>query len=61
MEKLLKDVELKILRSRQIITENEIAIMVGDLVVAEDVRTRTRRVIDAKSILAESKKRILKG
>lgn len=61
METLLKDSELKVLRSRGIITEDEVALWVGDLIVAENVCNRDRRVIEAKNVLAESKKRILKG
>jgi abortive infection bacteriophage resistance protein len=61
MERLLKDAELKILREQGIISEDEIALWVGDLVVAENVCNRNRRVIQAKTVLAESKRRILKG
>ena len=61
MEKLLKDSEQKVLRSRNIISEDEVALWVGDLIIAENVCNRSRRVIEAKNILAESKKRILKG
>ena len=61
MERLLKDSELKVLRSRGVISDNEIALWVGDLIVAENVCDRSRRVIEAKNILAESKRKILKG
>tara|TARA_R110001583_G_scaffold7985_25_gene39084 strand:+ start:1842 stop:2027 length:186 start_codon:yes stop_codon:yes gene_type:complete len=61
LEKLLKDSEQKVLRSRNIISEDEVALWVGDLIIAENVCNRSRRVIEAKNILAESKKRILKG
>lgn len=61
MERLLKDTELKILRSSGLISEDEIALRVGDLIVAENVCNRNRRVIEAKNVLAESKRRILKG
>tara|TARA_A100001011_G_C13866293_1_gene657103 strand:+ start:256 stop:441 length:186 start_codon:yes stop_codon:yes gene_type:complete len=61
MEKLLKEDELDLLRSRKIISKDEIALWVGDLVVAENVCTRKRRVIEVKHVLAESKRRVLKG
>ena len=39
--------------------ENEVAYKVGDLVVAENVITRERRVLE--EIVNENRKRILKG
>ena len=47
------------LRSRGVILKNEIAYRVGDLIVAENVVTRERRVLE--SIVSESAKRVLKG
>jgi hypothetical protein len=61
MEKLLSKDELSLLRNRNIISQDEIALWVGDLAVAENVCTRERRVIEVKNVLAESKRRVLKG
>ena len=61
LEKVLNDKEITMLRESGIISKEEIAISVGDLVVAENVCTRDRRVIDATKILSESKRRVLKG
>jgi len=61
MEKILNESQIKVLRSRSIITSQEIALMSGDLFIAEDVVTRKRRVLhDAPDVLKESKK-LLKG
>jgi hypothetical protein len=61
MEKVLSEDKLSILRRKGIISSEEIALLVGDLFVAENVSTRKRRVIsDAASVLEESK-RLLKG
>lgn len=61
MEKILSESQIKILRNRSIITSQEIALMSGDLFVAEDVITRERRVLhNASDVLKESKK-LLKG
>ena len=61
MEKILNKVQLDLLRSKGIITPEEIAFMTGDLFVAEDIVTRKRRVIsEAKAVLTESKQ-LLKG
>lgn len=61
MEKVLQEEDIKLLRSTGIISSEEIAISVGDLVVAENVCSRERRVIDASRVLSESKRRVLKG
>jgi|TARA_Y100000310_G_scaffold70314_1_gene65941 hypothetical protein len=61
MEKILNESQLNLLRKKGIITNQEIALIAGDLFVAEDVVTRKRRVInEAESVLDESK-RLLKG
>jgi hypothetical protein len=61
METLLEDSEIKKLRATGVISNEETALRVGDLLVAENVCTRARRVIDAKNVLAESGRRVLKG
>lgn len=62
METYLTDIEQSTLRQRNVITANEVAKRVGDLLVAEDVTTGTRRVIDQAAILSEtSVRRVLKG
>ena len=61
MEKVLGGDKLILLRKRGVISKEEIAIQVGDLFVAENVTTRSRRVINEASIILEESKRILKG
>ena len=61
METLLKESEIKKLRDAGVISNEETAFRVGDLLVAENVCTRERRVIDAKGGLSESGRRVLKG
>ena len=61
MENILSKEEIGILRSGGIIGTDEIAIKIGDLFVAENVVSRARRVIEVKSSLDESRKRVLKG
>jgi hypothetical protein len=55
--------ELQKLRINGVITENEIAILEGDLVLAKNVLTQERRIIGKTSdiITENNKKRILKG
>ena len=59
----LKNEELRLLREAGTLRENEVAFRMGDLIVAEDVLSKARRVLDnAGKILQEnSNKRVLKG
>ena len=60
MEKLITGNDLAKLRSTGTISENEIAIMVGDVVVAENVVTKDRRVLEVSGLILESKRRVLR-
>ena len=51
---------LKRLREMGLITSEEIAFFAGDLVIAEHVVNKTRRVLGDTTLLSESK-RLLKG
>ena len=59
----LKNEELRLLREAGALQENEVAFRMGDLVVAENVLSKDRRVLDtADRILQEnSNRRLLKG
>jgi hypothetical protein len=63
MELILSGKEIDSLRSNNVIGDHEIAIRVGDVIIAENLITRQRRVItvDASRFLNEANKRILKG
>ena len=62
MEKVLTDDQINNLRRSGTLSSNEIAIKIGDLIIAENVITRERRVVsEAQSLLNETGKRILKG
>ena len=61
MIKNLNKNQIRVLREKGVINENESVFYSGDLIVAENVITRERRILnDIESILSESK-RILKG
>lgn len=60
-EKPLSHIDLQKLRQAGIITSQETAIAVGDLVIAENVVSKERRILEVSSILLESTRRILKG
>lgn len=59
MENAVPDAEQKRLRALGIITDQEVALQVGDLTVAENVVSRERRVINQTSRVQEGR-RVLK-
>lgn len=61
MEETLSQEALKELREAGVISNDEIALKAGDLMIAENVITRQRRIIKSQKVVLESKKRILKG
>ena len=63
ISEILDNETIDMLRLEKIITENEVAINIGDKYVAENVLTKSRRLIHIPQRLIENKgnKRILKG
>ena len=53
--------DVKKLRDANLIAADEAVFRMGDLIIAENISTKARRVIDASSLLLESSKRLLKG
>ena len=60
MEKNLNNDDILKLRDANLINESEIALMVGDLIVAENVITKQRRVLNTAGLLLESARRVLR-
>jgi len=61
IEKPVTNADLEKLREKGLIEQNEVAFVAGDVVVAENVITRERRVLSTGTLLLESARRILKG
>lgn len=61
MEQPLPATDIQSLRSRGLLGESETAMQSGDLIIAENVVTRERRVLDTHGIIFESNRRVLKG
>lgn len=61
MEKILSEQQIKDLRDRQVISNQEIAMVIGDLLVAEDVVTKQRRVLEGEQQNITESKRLLQG
>ena len=63
MNETLDNETQSILREEKIITDNEVAISIGDKYIAENILTKTRRVIHVPQRLIETKtnRRVLRG
>lgn len=60
MERVLANQEQSSLRNQNVIWDNEIAIQVGDLHVAENVISRSRRIITIPDQMIQETKVILR-
>lgn len=61
MSQQLSYSDIETLRRKGLLSEQEIAVKNGDIILAENVVTKARRVIDASGLMLESSRRILKG
>ena len=61
MERVLPEKDLSLLREQNLITEKETAYLSGTQVVAEDLITRSRRIVEVGGLLLESRRGLLKG
>jgi hypothetical protein len=57
--KRLSDTDLQKLRSRGLLKELEIAFKDGDIVIAENVITKARRVVEVAGLVLETSKQVL--
>ena len=60
MEQILPNEKIQELRTKGVLAADEIAITSGDLLIAENVVTKKRRLLE-RTNLYENKRRILKG
>tara|TARA_Y100000310_G_scaffold58621_1_gene53965 strand:- start:2613 stop:2798 length:186 start_codon:yes stop_codon:yes gene_type:complete len=61
MEKQVSESDLNQLRQKGLLKLNETALIVGDVMIAENLLTKERRILDVGNLLLESTRRILKG
>ena len=62
MEKTLSMSDIKKIRDAGLLLESETAFLVGDVLVAENVVTKVRRVLEINAgLMLECKKAVLKG
>jgi len=58
-EKPVSNSDLEKLRTSGLITNEEVALVVGDVVLAENVVTKNRRILNVGTVILESTRRIL--
>ena len=59
-EKPVSNSDLEKLRTSGLITNEEVALVVGDVVLAENVVTKNRRILNVGTVILESTRRILR-
>ncbi len=61
MEKSLSEKDVRTLREQGLLQADELAVLVGGEVIAENILSKTRRRLDTSGILLESKRALLRG
>jgi hypothetical protein len=61
MNQALPNEKQMLLREEKIITDNEVAMQLGDKYIAENVITKERRLIHVPERIMENRRRVLKG
>ena len=60
MEKPVSNNDLVKLRTAKLLSDQEIAIVAGYVIVAENVVTKARRILEVGTLMLESNRRILR-
>jgi hypothetical protein len=61
VEKSLSEKDVRTLREQGLLQADELAVLVGGEVIAENILSKTRRRLDTSGILLESKRALLRG
>ena len=59
-EKPVTSTDMEKLRQSGLITEQEVAIIVGDVILAENVLTKERRILNTNTLMLESNRKLLR-
>lgn len=59
-ERSVTPTDMERLRSAGLIYENEVAVVIGDRIIAENILDKTRRVVETGGLILESNKRLLR-
>jgi hypothetical protein len=61
VEKSLSEKDVRTLREQGLLQSDEMAVLVGGEVIAENILSKSRRRLDTSGILLESKRTLLRG
>jgi len=61
MERSITEKDVETLRQKGLLNVHEVALIVGDVLIAENVLTKERRILETGGLLLESTKKVLKG
>ena len=61
MERSITEKDVETLRLKGLLNVHEVALIVGDVLLAENVLTKERRILETGGLLLESTKKVLKG
>ena len=59
MERQLSEKDMQALKQRGLLRESEVAFKDGTLIIAEDLLTKTRRVVNVTGLMLEANKQVL--
>ena len=61
MNNKLNEKDMRLLKESSLIADTDIVYMVGQTIVAENLQTGTKRIIEAPNLMLECKRQILRG
>jgi hypothetical protein len=60
MDKLNQN-DIRLLREKGLVTESDIVYMMGQVIIAENIQSGVKRIVEAPNLLLECRRQILRG
>tara|TARA_Y100000996_G_C22002196_1_gene429111 strand:- start:196 stop:378 length:183 start_codon:yes stop_codon:yes gene_type:complete len=57
----LNEKDMRLLKENGLVADSDVVYMMGDTIVAENIQTGTKRIIEAPHLMLECKRRVLRG
>jgi len=57
----LNEKDMRILKENGLIAATDVVYMMGDTIIAEDLQSGTKRIIEAPHLMLECKRQVLRG
>ena len=57
----LNEKDMRLLKENGLVADADVVYMMGDTIVAENIQTGTKRIIEAPHLMLECKRRVLRG